>query len=210
MPTEVVSNACSRDLGDLVTAERGITDKSFVGVLRVRAVRTVGVVITVNAMSADSVVSTPHVDAHTSWVSGDDAARRSGDARLSGGVMTGIRGWTTPSSRSFVRFRASLPFPFPPPSPSPVSSVSPHTRIPRVCLLVGLLVSPVSSASPHTRVPRVFSLVGLLVWTWVGVVFAWLTEGALFMVLSLLCLGLGCASWGCPLWVMWLVMAGWA
>ena len=88
---------------------------------------------------------------------------------------------------SFVRFGSSLAFPFPPPSPSPVSS-----------------------ASPHTRVPRVFSLVGLLVWSWVGVVFVWLTKGALFMVLSLLCLGLGCALWGSPLWVMWLVMTGWA
>ena len=97
MRTQIVSNACSRYLGDLVTAETGITGRGFVGVLRVRAVRTVGVVITVNAMSADSVVSTPLVDAHTSWISGDDAARRSGDARLSGGVMTGIRGWTTPS-----------------------------------------------------------------------------------------------------------------
>ena len=70
----------------------------FVGVLRVRAVRTVSAVIAVNAMRADNVVGTPHANAHTSWVSGDDAARRSGDACLSGGVMTGIRGWTTTSS----------------------------------------------------------------------------------------------------------------
>ena len=98
MRTQVVSNTRSCDLEDLVTAERGMAGGSFVGVLRVRAVRTVRAVITVNAMSADDVVGTPHVDAHTSWVSGDDAARRSGDARLSGGVMTRIRGWTTPSS----------------------------------------------------------------------------------------------------------------
>ena len=110
---------------------------------------------------------------------------------------------------SFMRFGVSLPVPFPPPSPSPVSSVSPHTRIPRVFLLVGLLVSPVSSASPRTRSPRVFPLVGLLVWTWVGVVFMWLTEGTLFMVLGWVCLDLGCASCGYPLWVMWLVMTGW-
>ena len=97
MRTQVISNTCSPDL-NLVTAERGITGRSFVEAMRVRAVRTVGVVITVNAMSGDNVVSTPHVVAHTSWVSGDDAARRSGDTRLSGGVMTGIRGWTTPSS----------------------------------------------------------------------------------------------------------------
>ena len=111
---------------------------------------------------------------------------------------------------SFMRLGSSLPFPFPPKSPCPVSSVSPHTKIPRVFLLVGLLVSPVSSASPHTRVPWVFSLVGLLVWSWVGVVFVCFTEGALFMVPSLLCLGLGCASWGSPLWVMWLGLTGWA
>ena len=71
---------------------------SFVGLLRVRAVRTVSAVIAVNAMSADNVVSTLPVDAHTSWVSRDDASRRSGDTRLPGGVMTGIRGWTTPNS----------------------------------------------------------------------------------------------------------------
>ena len=109
-----------------------------------------------------------------------------------------------------MRFASSLPFPFPSPSPSQVSSVSPHTRIPRVFLLVGLLVSLVPRASPHTTVPRIFSLIGLLVWSWVGVVFAGLTEGAVFMVLSLLCLGLGCAPWGSPLWVMSLVMTAWA
>ena len=98
MRAQVVSNTCSRDLQDLVTAKRGMAGGSFVGVLRVRAVRTVSAVIAANAMSADDVVSTPHVGAHTSWVSGDDTARRSGDARLSGGVMTGIRGWTTPNS----------------------------------------------------------------------------------------------------------------